>query len=106
MDGVKEATFVKDVSAFFTGSAALYELAPPILRRDIDSDGNDLVETVTHVVAADALIAGIPVGTTLYQCDETGYVTSWDRLHPNSIMDNATEAFGSIGYEITEGQKE
>lgn len=100
MDEVKEATFVKDVSAFFTGSAALYALTPPILRPDMDSDGNDVVEAVTHVVAADALIGGVQIGTTLYQCDATGYVTSWDRLHPNSIMDTAAEALASIGYTI------
>lgn len=104
MDEVKRATFVKDVSAFFTGSAALYELAPPILRRDLDSDGNDVVEVVTHVVAADALIGGIPIGTTLYQADDTGYVTSWNRLHPNSIMDSAGEVLASVGYVIEEGE--
>lgn len=100
MSSVQIATFIKDVSAFFTGSAALYELAPPIRLRDIDSDGHDVVEVVTHVVAADALIGGMPIGTTLYQADETGYVTSWNRLHPNSIMDDAAQALAAIGYAI------
>lgn len=102
MEEVKRATFVKDVSAFFTGSAALYALVPPIRQRDIDSDGHDIVEVVTHVVAADALIGGMPIGTTLYQADDTGYVTSWNRLHPNSIMDSASDALASLGYQIKE----
>lgn len=105
MASVKTATFVKDVSAFFTGSAALYVLVPPIHRRDLDSDGNDLVEVVTHVVAADAMLGGMPIGTTLYQSDDTGYVTSWERLHDFSIVDSAAQALAALGYDI-EGEQE
>lgn len=104
MDETKTATFVKDVGQFFTGSAALYQLVPPILRNDLDSEGDSYVDAVDYVVAAEAVIGPpgnrIVVGTTLYQSDETGYVTSWNRLHPNSIMDSAAEALASLGYEI------
>jgi hypothetical protein len=106
MGGGGTATFIKDVSRFFTGAAAMYELTPPLLLRDMDSDGNDLAIPVTHVVAANATICGIPVGTTLYRCDETGYVTSWERLQPNPIKDTVDDALRSIGYSIKEGTVE
>jgi len=93
------ATFIKDVSEFFTGSAALYELEPPVLRNDLDPNGEPFVEVVKHVIAADALIAGIPIGTTLYQCDETGYVTSWERMHERPMVSTRSAALAALGYE-------
>lgn len=99
MSQVKKAALVKDVSRFFTGSAGLYQLTPPILLTDIDSDGHDIVLVVDHVVAADAMLGGMLIGVTLYQSDETGYVTSWERLQSNSIMDSRADALSAIGYE-------
>jgi hypothetical protein len=104
MGDAKKATFVKDVSRFFTGSAALYELTPPLLLPGMDWDENDVDNVTTHVVAADAKIGGMPVGVTLYRADDTGYVTSWDRVHPNSIVDTVQEALAAIGYVI-EGEQ-
>jgi hypothetical protein len=99
MASVRTATFVKDVSEFFTGAAALYELVPPFQRSDLDPNGQPYIEVIQYVVAADALLLGVLVGTTLYQTDETGYVTSWDRLHHTAIADSAHQAFRHIGYE-------
>lgn len=97
------ATFVKDVSEFFTGSAGLYQLVPPFQRSDLDPNGEPYIEVIEHVVAADAMIAGILVGTTLYQCDETGYVTSWERMTERPMVKTRGEALLSLGYR-EEGQ--
>jgi hypothetical protein len=93
------ATLLKDVSEFFTGSAGLYQLAPPFRRDDIDPNGVPYTEVVEYVVAADALIGGIPIGTTLYQCDETGYVTSWERMHEKPMTTTRSAALMALGYE-------
>lgn len=99
MASVRTATFVKDVSEFFTGSAALYVLVPPFQRSDLDPNGEPYIEVIEHVVAADAMLRGILVGTTLYQTDETGYVTSWERLHHTPIVRTRAQALADIGYE-------
>lgn len=99
MAAVRKATFVKDVSEFFTGTAALYNLVPPFQRSDIDPNGEPYIEVITHVVAADAVLNRTVVGTTLYQTDETGYVTSWERLHHTAIVRSRAQAFADIGYE-------
>lgn len=99
MASVRKATFVKDVSEFFTGTAALYQLVPPFQRSDLDPNGEPYIEVIEYVVAADALLLGVLVGTTLYQTDETGYVTSWDRLHHTAIAHTAERALRDIGYE-------
>ena len=99
MAAVRTATFVKDVSEFFTGTAALYELVPPFQRSDIDPNGEPYIEVIQYVVAADAMLRGILVGTTLYQTDETGYVTSWERLHHTAIVRTRAQALADIGYE-------
>jgi len=98
------ATFLRDVSKFFTGSAAVYELQPPILREDLDPNGMPYVEVVKYVVAADAMIAGIRIGSTLYQSDETGYVTSWNRLHGKPMLDDREAALADLGYQIERGE--
>jgi len=98
----KTATFVKDVSEFFTGSAALYRLVPPFQRTDLDPNGLPYVEVIEFVVAADAMIRGICIGTTLYQTDDTGYVTSWNRLHETPIVRTREQAMSDIGYAIEE----
>lgn len=92
------ATFVKDVSEFFTGSAGLYQLVPPFQRSDLDPNGLPFIEVIEHVIAADALIQGILIGTTLYQCDETGYVTSWERMTERPMAKTREEALLSLGY--------
>lgn len=99
------ASFLKDVSEFFTGSAALYALDPPIVRRDIDPNGEAYIEHVAFVVAADAKIRDAVIGTTLYQSDETGYVTSWERLHENAILDTREEALAAIGYVASHNEE-
>ena len=100
------ATFLRDVSEFFTGSAGVYELRPPILRSDLDPNGLPFVEVVKYVVAADAMIGGIRIGSTLYQSDETGYVTSWERLHQNPLLDTREAALADLGYEIERGERD
>lgn len=98
----KKAALVKDVSEFFTGSAAVYRLVPPFQRSDLDPNGEPYIETVEYVVAADAMIRGVRIGATLYQSDETGYVTSWDRLHETPIVRTREQAFADVGYVIEE----
>lgn len=100
MAGEKTATFIKDVSEFFTGSAALFQLVPPFQRPDLDPMGNPYIEVIEYVVAADAMIRGVRIGTTLYQSDDTGYVTSWDRLHETPIVRTREQAMSDIGYTI------
>lgn len=102
MESEKTATFLADVSEFFTGSAGLYRLVPPFQRTDLDPNGLPYIEVIEYVVAADALIGGMPVGTTLYQCDETGYVTSWDRMHEKPMTNTRSAALAALGY--TEGK--
>ena len=97
------ATFVKDVSEFFTGSAGLYQLVPPFQRSDLDPNGEPYIEVIEHVIAADALIQGILIGTTLYPCDETGYVTSWERITERPMVNTREGALLSLGYR-EEGQ--
>lgn len=104
MPGGRVATFVKDVSAFFTGSAAVFRLVPPFQRPDLDPNGEPYIEVIQYVVAVDALILGLPIGTTLYQCDETGYVTSWNRLHPAPMTPTRSAALQALGYQ--EGPKD
>lgn len=104
MEATKTATFVKDVSEFFTGSAGLYKLVPPIRRSDLDPNGQPYIEVIEYVVAADALVAGMPIGTTLYQCDETGYVTSWERMHEKPMTTTRSAALRALGYE--EGKRD
>lgn len=99
MASVRKATFVKDVSEFFTGTAALYHLVPPFQRSDIDPNGEPYIEVIEYVVAADAMLRETVVGTTLYQTDETGYVTSWERLHHTAIVRTRARALADIGYE-------
>lgn len=93
------ATFIKDVSEFFTGSAGLYRLVPPFQRSDLDPNGAPFIEVIEHVIAADAMIAGILIGTTLYQCDETGYVTSWERMTERPMLKTRSEALATLGYQ-------
>lgn len=103
MASVRKATFVKDVSEFFTGSAALYELVPPFQRSDLDPNGQPYIEVIQYIVAVDAMIQGILIGTTLYQSDETGYVTSWNRLHHTALTRTRERALRDIGYEEVKG---
>jgi len=104
MERTGTATFLRDVSMFFTGSAAVYELQPPILRTDLDPNGLPFVEVVQYVVAVDAMIGGIRIGSTLYQSDETGYVTSWERVHENPMLDTREAALADLGYKIERGE--
>lgn len=81
MGQTKTATFMKDVSRFFTGAAAMYQLSPPLVVQRIDTIGAEYDEVTEYVVVCTTRYAGLDT-TMVLRCDETSYVQSWNRLDP------------------------
>jgi hypothetical protein len=97
------ATFLRDVSEFFTGSAALYHVAPPIQVRDIDPNGAEVVEVIEHVVASTTDVPWQEAMTMVFRADSEGYVLSWAELR-GMYGDSHDEVLGLIGYRIERGE--
>lgn len=103
MEFTGTAAFVKDVSEFFTGSAALYRVVPPIRVRDIDPNGAEIVEVIEHVVASTTDVPWQEAMTMVFRADPEGYVLSWAELR-GMYGDSHGEALGLIGYQIKRGE--
>lgn len=97
------ATFLRDVSEFFTGSAALYRVVPPIRARDIDPNGEEIVELIEHVVASSSDVPWQEAMTMVFRADAEGYILSWAELR-GMYGDSHDEALGLIGYRIDKGE--
>lgn len=93
------ATFLRDVSEFFTGSAALYQMVPPIRTRDIDPNGEEIVSLIEHVVVSTTDVPWQEAMTMVFHADPDGYVLSWGELR-GMYGDSHDEALGLIGYRI------
>lgn len=97
------AAFLRDVSEFFTGSAALYRVVPPIRVRDIDPNGEEIVEEIEHVVASTSDVPWQEAMTMVFRSDAEGYILSWAELRA-AYSDSHDEVMGLIGYQIERGE--
>ena len=94
------ATFVKDVSENFTGSAALYQLDPPLEGYAWDDEEAPKYDYV--VVSATTAMYGGPE-TYIFGADDSGNIQEWGEL-PGSYKGglNHVEALEGAGYSVIE----
>ena len=64
------ATFVKDMSKNFTGTAKLWKLSEPV-----DCEGGN--EKIDHVVTSATIVMFSGAETYIFPADESGNVVSW-----------------------------
>ena len=101
MGSGRKATFIRDVSRFFTRGAAMYRLSPPLVNKRIDTIGAEYDEVTDHVVVCTTRTLTGALTTYVLRCDSTSYVQSWNQLNPKT-RGSASDAdvLKAIGYTI------
>lgn len=96
----KTATFVKDVSTDFRGTAHLFRLDPPVTYRNYTIDGT-VALTSDHVIVSAADVPFSGPETYIFPANTAGGIADWGELEGSFRGGlDIEEALGRAGYEV------
>lgn len=101
---MKTATWIRDVSAHFNGSAALHRLSEPVVCHVWDSS-HETVEVVEWVVASAVNVPFSGPETYVFPANEDGEAVSFAEMEGSyrGGLDHG-EALRGLGFEVASGE--
>ena len=105
-EGERTATFVRDVSKDWSGTAYLYKLSVPLKDEPWGGDDDEECPEFTYVVASATVVMFSGAETYIFGADEDGHVESFAEL-PGSMRGiySPEKAMQNAGYTVIDERR-